>query len=370
MEDLLTLTQSTNHEELYTKIKKCSPLSIDTNKYVSWMSSYIRSPMRTSSDKMRIRGSADMKHLAQTSISVSTENKLACTLLDARFQVKAIKFIDTSDNTKDILKTLLEDKDWTGLIVSSSVQNLSKEALKTIEQVADKLTIFDRRCLDVIAVGNNDTYSLAENDQMLSISMSHAFLSYLKPFTAYKTELKEYYYQPKKTTTIEDIKGFNEYIDYHVKREIVGLNYANDRKQIDCLLAAKLNPQYSEYALLLTIDKKGGVTALHTLSEGTVDKTIVSPNKILDLMQSNPDNQYCVLTHNHPSGNAEASPADLRFTEDVDAALEIFDYTLLEHTIVARDNGFCDISYQSQRLEENLAKFNDKFREQEPEIVM
>lgn len=315
---------------------------------------------------MRIRGSAEMKHLAQNSISISTENKLAYTLLDARFQVKAIKFIETSDSAKDILKALLEDKDWTRLVVSSPVQNLSKEALKTIEQVADKLTIFDRRCLDVIAVGNHDSYSLAENDQMLSISMSHALLTHLKPFTAYKTELKEYYYQPKKTT-IEDIKGFNEYIDYHVQRDIVGLNYANDRKQIDCLLAAKLNPQHNEYALLLTIDKKGGVTALHTLSEGTVDKTIVSPHKILDLMQSNPDNQYCVLTHNHPSGGAEASPADLRLTEDVDTALEIFDYTLLEHTIVARDNGFLNISYQNQRLEENLTRFNDKFREQEPE---
>lgn len=369
MKDLLTLTESSSYEELYNKIKAHNPYEKSNNKYVDMLALRVHSPIGSSVGKARIRGSNDMKQIAQNSISVDTENKLALTFLNAGLQIQSVKFIDPESSAKDILKTLLEDKDWTRLVVSSPVQNLSKEALKTIDQVADKLTIFNRRCLDVIAVGNNDTYSLAENDQMLSISMSHAYLSYLKPFTAYKTELKEYYYQPKKPT-IEDTKGFHEYMDYHVQKEIVGLNYANDREQINRLLAVKLNPHYKEYSLLLTLDKQGDVTALHTAAEGTVDKATIYPSKMLELMQSNPDNQYCVLAHNHPSGNANASKADLTFTEDVTRALSMLDYTVLEHTIVARDSGFFHISYYDEQLDTNLSEFDEKFLEKEPEMTM
>ena len=369
MKDLLTLTESSSYEELYNKIKAHNPYEKSNNKYVDMLALRVHSPIGSSVDKARIRGSMDMEQIAQNSISVDTENKLALTFLNAGLQIQSVKFIDPESSAKDILKTMLEDKDWAGVVMSSPVQNLSDEALLTISQVAKSIEDFDRKCFDVIAVGNNGCVSLASENYMAGIESSKDIFSHLKPFIAYKSELKEYYYQPKKPT-IEDTKGFHEYMDYHVQKEIVGLNYANDREQINRLLAVKLNPHYKEYSLLLTLDKQGDVTALHTAAEGTVDKATIYPSKMLELMQSNPDNQYCVLAHNHPSGNADASKADLTFTEDVTRALSMLDYTVLEHTIVARDSGFFHISYYDEQLDTNLSEFDEKFLEKEPEMTM
>lgn len=43
-----------------------------------------------------------------------------------------------------------------------------------------------------------------------------------------------------------------------------------------------------------------------------------------------------VLTHNHPSGNAEPSTADLNLTRTLRSALELVDVRVLDHFIVTR----------------------------------
>lgn len=371
MKDLLTLTESSSYEELYNKIKTCDPYAKDTNKHIFTMALHFQSSPSSSSlsYKTPIQGSMGMKSIAQNSVSFDTEKKLACTLINPGLQVDAVKFVDPSDSAKDIIKTLLEDRTWANLVISSPVQNLSKETLKTIEEVTKKIGLFDRKCLDVIAVGDNGCVSLAEEERMIDISGATDAFSRLTPCTAYKSELKEYYYRPKREG-LHDAKGFHEYVDYHVQREIVGLNYANDREQINRLLAAKLNTRCNEEALSLTLDKQGNVTDLHTLAKGTINKAVIFSMRILESLEANPDNQYCVLVHNHPSGDTRPSVEDFSFTEDTLQALEIFDYTLLEHTIIGRETGIGHISDRNIRLEQNLKDFDEKFLEKEPEMTM
>ena len=43
-----------------------------------------------------------------------------------------------------------------------------------------------------------------------------------------------------------------------------------------------------------------------------------------------------VFAHNHPSGNAEPSQADLNITQELKALLEKVDIRVLDHLIVAR----------------------------------
>lgn len=46
-----------------------------------------------------------------------------------------------------------------------------------------------------------------------------------------------------------------------------------------------------------------------------------------------------IVVHNHPSGTADASPEDERFTQQLRDAAALFDIQLLDHIIVARGGG-------------------------------
>ena len=51
-----------------------------------------------------------------------------------------------------------------------------------------------------------------------------------------------------------------------------------------------------------------------------------------------------ILTHNHPSGSAEPSPADVEMTAVLEAAADIVGVPLLDHVVVAgRGGGWCSM---------------------------
>ncbi len=51
-----------------------------------------------------------------------------------------------------------------------------------------------------------------------------------------------------------------------------------------------------------------------------------------------------ILTHNHPSGSAEPSPADVEMTTVLEAAADIIGVPLLDHVVVAgRGGGWCSM---------------------------
>ena len=47
-----------------------------------------------------------------------------------------------------------------------------------------------------------------------------------------------------------------------------------------------------------------------------------------------------ILAHNHPSGNLEASEADINITKRVSDALELVEVKLLDHIILNKDEEF------------------------------
>lgn len=46
-----------------------------------------------------------------------------------------------------------------------------------------------------------------------------------------------------------------------------------------------------------------------------------------------------ILSHNHPSGNLNASSADRPITEKVNAACKVMDINLLDHLIISPNEG-------------------------------
>ncbi|MCW8109956.1 DNA repair protein RadC [Alteromonas ponticola] len=99
-------------------------------------------------------------------------------------------------------------------------------------------------------------------------------------------------------------------------------------------LQAKLKDQKSEQFGLLLLDSQHQLLAYKTMFKGTINSAAVYPREIVK--QVIEDNAAAViLVHNHPSGVAEPSEADVRITHQIKSALELIDVPVLDHIIVA-----------------------------------
>ena len=88
-----------------------------------------------------------------------------------------------------------------------------------------------------------------------------------------------------------------------------------------------------EHLIVICVDVKGGILKRETLYIGTAD-TIHVYNK--DIYRSAVKlNAYGVIViHNHPSGDANPSPADMMFTSKMAEAGEYLNVHLIDHLII------------------------------------
>lgn len=69
------------------------------------------------------------------------------------------------------------------------------------------------------------------------------------------------------------------------------------------------------------------------LAHGTLDRVMVYPREVVKSALA--ANAWAgILAHNHPSGDAEPSDADIALTHELQAALRLVDVKLLDHFIV------------------------------------
>jgi DNA repair protein RadC len=73
----------------------------------------------------------------------------------------------------------------------------------------------------------------------------------------------------------------------------------------------------------------------HELFHGTIDTTSVHPREVVKLaLEKNA--AAVIVAHNHPSGMAEPSNADIDITQRLKTALALIDIRLLDHFIIGR----------------------------------
>ncbi len=89
-----------------------------------------------------------------------------------------------------------------------------------------------------------------------------------------------------------------------------------------------------ERVLVLICDARNRLRRTATVSEGSVDRSLVPVREILNAVLRH-DGRAFALTHNHPGGDAEPSDADRRATEDVKVAARAAGLRFLGHVVVA-----------------------------------
>lgn len=88
-----------------------------------------------------------------------------------------------------------------------------------------------------------------------------------------------------------------------------------------------------EHFGILCLDTKNKVTAIHTVSIGSLNSSIVHPRELFKaaiLANSN----SIVLFHNHPSGDSAPSREDIEVTKRLVDAGKIIGIEVLDHVIV------------------------------------
>ena len=101
----------------------------------------------------------------------------------------------------------------------------------------------------------------------------------------------------------------------------------------------KDNIAVQECFKLLLINNNNKVKGVCQLSAGGISSTLVDL-RLLFAVTLKSLATAIILAHNHPSGKAKPSSADIDLTQKVKRAAELFDIKVLDHLIILPDGNF------------------------------
>tara|TARA_R110000824_G_scaffold336_4_gene1948 strand:- start:138 stop:812 length:675 start_codon:yes stop_codon:yes gene_type:complete len=96
---------------------------------------------------------------------------------------------------------------------------------------------------------------------------------------------------------------------------------------------SKLRAYHREVFLCLFLDSQHRVIAQEELFQGTIDGAMVHPREVLKRALFHKA-AAIIFAHNHPSGVAEPSEADINITRRLKSALNLVDIRTLDHLVV------------------------------------
>lgn len=119
------------------------------------------------------------------------------------------------------------------------------------------------------------------------------------------------------------------YIKAKIDKQSV-LTCSNDTREF---LMTKLRDKRYEVFACLFLDTRHRILAYEELFQGTLDSTEVHPRIIIE-KTLHYNAAALILCHNHPSGNAHPSQADILITRKIMTALSFLDVRVLDHLII------------------------------------
>lgn len=99
------------------------------------------------------------------------------------------------------------------------------------------------------------------------------------------------------------------------------------------LVGGKLWGKKKEYFLALLLDTRNQLIKVAEISVGSLDSSIVHPREVFKEAIS-ASAAAVIFAHNHPSGDAQASPDDVKLTKRLAEAGELLGIDVLDHIII------------------------------------
>ena len=139
--------------------------------------------------------------------------------------------------------------------------------------------------------------------------------------------------------------GPGKYVQIKAVLELAQRHMREKLEQEDALTSSELTREYlrsrmrdyqREVFACLYLDNQHRVVSLEELFQGTIDGAAVYPREVVKHSLRN-NAAAVIFAHNHPSGIAEPSQADIAITRRLAQALNTIDVRVLDHMVVGRD---------------------------------
>ena len=99
------------------------------------------------------------------------------------------------------------------------------------------------------------------------------------------------------------------------------------------LIQADYRGQKQEITKAILKDTRNRVLKIETVFVGTLNFSVLHPREIFQVALRH-NAASIILTHNHPSGEADPSPEDIQATQQIAEAGKLIDIPLLDHVII------------------------------------
>lgn len=133
--------------------------------------------------------------------------------------------------------------------------------------------------------------------------------------------------------TDEDQSLINQAIRCLEKQYLVKSDIMTSPDATRAYLKLRLYALEYEVFSVLFLDNRHRVICYEELFRGTIDGASVHPREIVRrVIETNA--AAVIFAHNHPSGVADPSPADLRLTQTLKNALSLIDVRVLDHIVI------------------------------------
>lgn len=134
------------------------------------------------------------------------------------------------------------------------------------------------------------------------------------------------------------LENFIDRINVQLVRENIpelGIKMHNNITAME-VAAAYLQNKDREYFIIFLLNTIGRITAIHEVSIGTVNTSVVHPREVFKAAILANANSI-ILAHNHPTGEVVPSVTDIKTTQQLVDAGKLLGISVLDHIIVGNN---------------------------------
>jgi DNA repair protein RadC len=142
------------------------------------------------------------------------------------------------------------------------------------------------------------------------------------------------------------LKLLKDIFVFYMEQNIHERDLLSSPKLVYDYLKARLKGLADEEFKMMFLDSRNQLISMESLKNGTVNRVIVFPRKIVERALYN-HAVGVIIAHNHPSGSIEPSVEDQNITETIREALNTVDIKLLDHIIIGGNDYF---SFRENRI--------------------
>jgi DNA repair protein RadC len=124
----------------------------------------------------------------------------------------------------------------------------------------------------------------------------------------------------------------------YLREEIAGRDVLTSPEATRQYLKSRLRAYQHEVFACLFLDNRHRIIEYKELFRGTIDGASVHPREVArEALRCNA--AAVIFAHNHPSGVAEPSQADLRITQRLKETLDLVEVRVLDHIVIGEGEG-------------------------------